>query len=949
MLTNFLFIFLILFSFVKSEILSYDGWKIGWSEHEDSMSFNRPGVYGDTSATKHVSDYGSFARPGSRKLFAFGDHKDSFFLFGGLGRDINANFGALNDLWEFSKKINQFRFINTNGDTPSTQQKVNANNEYGRKSMNFENYQWPGARYDSWMTFCNQTNSFFLFSGRSYSPNSVLQDFWELDYEKKYWRHIKYTVSEKQEKIKGEIGIYSEEYEKYNTPGGRYGHRMIDLNEIVVLFGGYGYAEKEIGYLGDLWFYHTEKKQWKFVNPKKNENLTKNVNSFSSLSLFPSARKDYAIWKLRDEIYLFGGFGVIDTSSDKTNQELVQSERESITKEKVESTIKEEIAKKEEVTASKFGKLSDIWKYSSSENEWKLFFQPPTTSGGSWGTTFGEKSFPSLRDAFGFFFEPKINSLLVFGGFGKDSTSSEVTLGDYWEFNLMNKQWRFLPMKSETSVGGRLLSRQFGKAPYSSFSLTQHPGATRDHRLVGSAQIADEKGVRKRLIYLFGGNGAIQGGNGTLSGEFGTLWNFRYSAKEDQGLCGDEFLCSGKGKCTNYTSSCECLEKCQCQTGYFGERCEFWSCFGISSNASNVCNGNGICKKMDMCECKNGFDGKSCREAYCFGISSHSTSVCNSNGICLKDNICKCSKPLITSLDCSCHTPTQCLQNSQISISGEIEGGGFFTSRFGNYPNISQVIFTKTKQRSFISEWIYPETKGFENLFFQIIKFTVSFFLEGLEEHEIQLMEGEPIKIFLVEKKFSKAVGRYQLSKKMIEEIIFIKEPPPTNTNSENSKKKVEIKTKEWNKEKRIMLQYFSNDPHYFEVYQKVGQRENVIPFTISMFQVELQSLTGLLLWITIGLFMFSICSCISVLLTGCCLFIPAYSKLSKEISEKIKWVVGNSELEDLGNLNSVLMSHNKKELHPDSKINVNISLLVDGDELLQQRDERILDLITKE
>jgi hypothetical protein len=61
--------------------------------------------------------------------------------------------------------------------------------------------------------------------------------------------------------------------------------------------------------------------------------------------------------------------------------------------------------------------------------------------------------------------------------------------------------------------------------------------------------------------------------------------------------------------------SCIATNVCVCQTGYYGSVCEMHNCFGIVSNSTSVCNGNGVCIAPDTCACSSGNYGTECEVA----------------------------------------------------------------------------------------------------------------------------------------------------------------------------------------------------------------------------------------------------------------------------------------------------------------------------------------------
>ncbi len=107
---------------------------------------------------------------------------------------------------------------------------------------------------------------------------------------------------------------------------------------------------------------------------------------------------------------------------------------------------------------------------------------------------------------------------------------------------------------------------------------------------------------------------------------FGTCYS--YTGLETQ-------VCSGHGMC-NMNGTC------LCDAGYYGDRCDQFSCFNMSRYDSKVCT-YGTCVAPDTCECKPLQNGSNCEIFSCNGISGRNASVCSGNGRCTSVNYCECN------------------------------------------------------------------------------------------------------------------------------------------------------------------------------------------------------------------------------------------------------------------------------------------------------------------
>ncbi|KAL0478544.1 hypothetical protein AKO1_008136 [Acrasis kona] len=104
------------------------------------------------------------------------------------------------------------------------------------------------------------------------------------------------------------------------------------------------------------------------------------------------------------------------------------------------------------------------------------------------------------------------------------------------------------------------------------------------------------------------------------------------------------YPCSNNGICLNNGT-------CQCNYGYGGASCSYFTCFGVQMSNSSACSGNGACTSIDTCVCNSGYSGTNCQDYYCNGILNTNASVCSQNGVCTALNTCNCSS-LYTGSNC---------------------------------------------------------------------------------------------------------------------------------------------------------------------------------------------------------------------------------------------------------------------------------------------------------
>ena len=73
-------------------------------------------------------------------------------------------------------------------------------------------------------------------------------------------------------------------------------------------------------------------------------------------------------------------------------------------------------------------------------------------------------------------------------------------------------------------------------------------------------------------------------------------------------------------------------KKCNCYTGYNGQRCENFDCDQL-----NNCNGNGVCIEPNLCKCRSGFQNANCSQFSCENLK-----YCSYNGLCDQNQKCIC-------------------------------------------------------------------------------------------------------------------------------------------------------------------------------------------------------------------------------------------------------------------------------------------------------------------
>lgn len=184
-------------------------------------------------------------KPGSRMLSVSLIDNDHVYVMGGIGNDVNGNYGALNDLWRYNLTTKLFTFLK--GSTTNNQFGV-----YGAQGVS-NSLNSPGARYGAVAWIYNK--KFYVSGGNGYASSGslgYLNDVWEYKPSTNNWTWLKGSFATEQGGVYGTQGIY----DPSNIAGARAGSSSFSANNKLYLFGGFGYGSGVgFGFLNDLWEY----------------------------------------------------------------------------------------------------------------------------------------------------------------------------------------------------------------------------------------------------------------------------------------------------------------------------------------------------------------------------------------------------------------------------------------------------------------------------------------------------------------------------------------------------------------------------------------------------------------------------------------------------------------------------------------------------------------------
>jgi N-acetylneuraminic acid mutarotase len=274
-----------------NDLWEYSAGEWTWMGGSDTVGAS--GIYGVelTAASTNV--------PGARHYAStWVDSAGTFWLFGGVGFDVNGNFAPLNDLWKYSS--GEWTWM-------SGAKTINQNGTYGTKGTAAA-ANTPGSR-SSAVTWVDASGNFWLFAGGGWDSAGTLgflNDLWK--YSGGQWTWMGGSNLANQPAIYGTLGTAA----STNTPAGRIQFvSWTDPAGTFWLFGGYGRdSTGSTGQLDDLWKYSGG--EWTWVS---GSNLNSPIGVYGTLGVsaatnLPGGRQAPVAWAdSAGNLWLFGGYG----------------------------------------------------------------------------------------------------------------------------------------------------------------------------------------------------------------------------------------------------------------------------------------------------------------------------------------------------------------------------------------------------------------------------------------------------------------------------------------------------------------------------------------------------------------------------------------------------------------------------------------------------------------
>lgn len=284
----------------------------------------------------------------------------------------------------------------------------------------------PGARHGC-NTWTDASGNMWLFGGEGVlNRNEWFSDLWKYSPVTNQWTWIKGPNTANNAGIYGTMGTAA----MANNPGCReFAVSWTDASGNFWLYGGDGCATTFTGApmskLADLWMYNPTTNMWTWMKGPNTLDATGvyGTQNLQAPSNFPGGRFGSATWYETGFLWLFGGTGYATTNT--------------------------------------LGRLNDLWKYSTSSNQWTWVSGANTTDNIAVYGTFSvsaTSNMPSSRSFPGFFKSNTAGKLILFGGQGYSTVPGNPPpagfLNDMWEFNIATGNW--------TWIGGSNMLNQVG-------------------------------------------------------------------------------------------------------------------------------------------------------------------------------------------------------------------------------------------------------------------------------------------------------------------------------------------------------------------------------------------------------------------------------------------------------------------------------------------------------
>jgi N-acetylneuraminic acid mutarotase len=367
------------------------------------------GVYGKLGEPEAENE------PGGRdSAMTWTDSDGNLWLFGGDGFDGKHQEGVLNDLWKFNPETTKWVWMGGDDEVPGTG--YGQAGVYGTKGKPAPDNN-PGALFMASVWTDNDGNS-WLFGGwgnDANGGNGLPNNMWEFDQSLEEWAWIAGSRTFSYPWVHTSVFGTKGKPGPDNTPGSRWSSASwTDASGNLWMFGGAGYdAEKNQGYLNELWMYDPSSKEWTYMAGTETMYCPPNADKQNcgrageygtqgvpSTKNIPGGRTSAAFWRANDgSFWLFGGAGFSARST--------------------------------------YGYMNDLWQFMPSTHEWTWVAGGDGTGSGSgiYGTL-GEPSpenIPGIRQGAATWTD-KDGNFWLFGGNALDANGVIGLPNDLWRY-----------------------------------------------------------------------------------------------------------------------------------------------------------------------------------------------------------------------------------------------------------------------------------------------------------------------------------------------------------------------------------------------------------------------------------------------------------------------------------------------------------------------------------
>ena len=291
----------------NNTIWRYNASTNNWALLKKTQITNGDPIYGSIN----IED--SLNTPGSRHALATWSSSNKLYLFGGLKRLFENNYYTqdtlLNDLWEYNKSTNNWRWIKGS-------QVLNQHGVYGTLGIPDINNQ-PGAR--KFPQYCQFNNKLYLFGGYGYGETGgkgLLNDLWEFDPQTNMWTWLKGSKLINQLAYIGPLEVFGNNYQpsgRMQGSGWALGNKLyFTLGKGLRGQGSFNAAES----LLETWAFDLGTNNWAVLRSKTpvgpmspNDYGVYGTMGIPNPNNFPGGRMAQTCAVVNGNAYLYGGYG----------------------------------------------------------------------------------------------------------------------------------------------------------------------------------------------------------------------------------------------------------------------------------------------------------------------------------------------------------------------------------------------------------------------------------------------------------------------------------------------------------------------------------------------------------------------------------------------------------------------------------------------------------------